>query len=37
MTMINLENIHSLTDFKRNTKEYVEKVKNTKDPIVSDR
>jgi len=32
--MINLENIHSLTDFKRNAKDYVEQLKDTKNPLV---
>ncbi len=31
---INLENIQTLTDFKRNAKEYVERVKETKSPLV---
>jgi hypothetical protein len=30
--MITLDNIHSLTDFKRNTSAYVEKMKDTKAP-----
>lgn len=32
--MITLDNIHSLTDFKRNTSAYVEKIKDTKAPLV---
>ncbi len=32
--MIILDNIHSLTDFKRNTSAYVEKMKETKAPLV---
>jgi PHD/YefM family antitoxin component YafN of YafNO toxin-antitoxin module len=32
--MINLENIHSLTDFKRNAKDYVEQLKEAKAPLV---
>ncbi len=32
--MITLDNIHSLTDFKRNTSAYVEKMKDTKAPLV---
>lgn len=32
--MINLENIHSLTEFKRNASSYVERIKETKAPIV---
>jgi prevent-host-death family protein len=32
--MITLGNIHSLTDFKRNTSAYVEKMKDTKAPLV---
>lgn len=31
---INLENIQSLTDFKRNAKDYVEQIKSTKSPLV---
>ncbi|MEO0686098.1 MAG: type II toxin-antitoxin system Phd/YefM family antitoxin [Cyanobacteria bacterium J06649_11] len=31
---INLENIQTLTDFKRNAKEYVERIKTTKSPLV---
>ncbi|WP_413199738.1 type II toxin-antitoxin system prevent-host-death family antitoxin, partial [Nostoc piscinale] len=31
---INLENIHTLTDFKRNAKDYVERIKATKLPLV---
>ena len=33
-TRINLEDIQTLTDFKRNTKEYVERIKATKSPLV---
>ncbi|NET61538.1 MAG: type II toxin-antitoxin system Phd/YefM family antitoxin [Symploca sp. SIO2E6] len=33
-TKINLENIQTLTDFKRNAKDYVERVKATKSPLV---
>ncbi len=32
--MINLKNIHSLTDFKRNAKDFVEQVKATKMPLI---
>jgi prevent-host-death family protein len=32
--MITPENIHSLTDFKRNTSSYVEKMKESKAPLV---
>ncbi|MEO7720007.1 MAG: type II toxin-antitoxin system Phd/YefM family antitoxin [Capsulimonas sp.] len=33
--MLNLSrDIHSLTDFKRNTSEYVKQMKETKDPVV---
>lgn len=32
--MINLSNIHSLTDFKRNAKDFVERIKATKAPLV---
>ncbi len=32
--MINLENIHSLTDFKRNVKQFLERIKATKLPLV---
>jgi prevent-host-death family protein len=32
--MIDLKNIHSLTDFKRNAKDFVEQVKVTKLPLV---
>ncbi|RAM49253.1 MAG: type II toxin-antitoxin system Phd/YefM family antitoxin [Hapalosiphonaceae cyanobacterium JJU2] len=32
--MINLENIHSLTDFKRNVKQFLERIKTTKSPLV---
>jgi len=31
---INLENIQTLTDFNRNAKEYVERIKSTKSPLV---
>ena len=32
--MIDLENIHSLTDFKRNVKQFIERTKATKSPLV---
>jgi prevent-host-death family protein len=32
--MISLENIHSLTDFKRNASNYVDQVRDTRSPIV---
>ena len=32
--MINLENIHPLTDFKRNVKQFIEQIKATKSPLV---
>ncbi|PAX48251.1 type II toxin-antitoxin system Phd/YefM family antitoxin [Brunnivagina elsteri] len=32
--MINLENIHPLTDFKRNVKQFIERIKATKSPLV---
>ncbi len=32
--MIELKNIHSLSDFKRNAKEFIERIKATKSPIV---
>ncbi|MEM7713958.1 MAG: type II toxin-antitoxin system Phd/YefM family antitoxin [Cyanobacteria bacterium P01_A01_bin.68] len=32
--MINLDNIHSLTDFKRNVKRFIERIKATKSPLV---
>jgi prevent-host-death family protein len=32
--MINLENIHSLTDFKRNASNYVDQVRTTRSPLV---
>ena len=32
--MINLQNIHSLTDFKRNANSYIETIRSTKAPIV---
>ncbi|MFS0513695.1 type II toxin-antitoxin system prevent-host-death family antitoxin [Nostoc sp. UIC 10607] len=31
---INLENIQTLTDFKRNAKDYLERIKTTKSPLV---
>ncbi|AFZ23428.1 prevent-host-death family protein [Cylindrospermum stagnale PCC 7417] len=31
---INLENIQTLTDFKRNAKDYVERIKSTKSPLI---
>jgi prevent-host-death family protein len=31
---INLENIQTLTDFKRNAKDYLERIKSTKSPLV---
>ncbi|HLO84021.1 MAG TPA: type II toxin-antitoxin system prevent-host-death family antitoxin [Nostocaceae cyanobacterium] len=31
---INLENIQTLTDFKRNAKDYVERIKTTKSPLI---
>jgi prevent-host-death family protein len=31
---INLQNIQTLTDFKRNAKDYVERIKATKSPLV---
>lgn len=31
---INLKNIQTLTDFKRNAKDYVEQIKSTKSPLV---
>ncbi len=34
LIMITPENIHSLTDFKRNTSSYVEKMKESKAPLV---
>ena len=33
-TRINLQNIQTLTDFNRNAKDYVEKIKLTKSPLV---
>jgi prevent-host-death family protein len=33
-TKINLEDIQTLTDFKRNAKEYVERIKATKSPLI---
>ena len=32
--MIDLNEIHSLSDFQRNTKSYVERMKETKNPVV---
>ena len=32
--MINLDDIRSLTDFKRNTTKYLKKMKSTKGPVV---
>jgi len=32
--MIQLENIHSLSDFKRNAKEFIERIKTTQSPLV---
>ncbi len=32
--MVNIENIHSLTDFRRNASNYVEQIKETKAPLV---
>lgn len=32
--MINLENIHSLTDFRRNASNYIDKIRETKAPLV---
>jgi prevent-host-death family protein len=32
--MVNLENIHSLTDFKRNASNYVDQVRTTRSPLV---
>jgi prevent-host-death family protein len=32
--MINLENIHSLTEFKRNVKQFLERIKATKSPLI---
>ena len=32
--MINLDNIHSLTDFKRNVKQFIERIKATTSPLV---
>ncbi len=32
--MVSLENIHSLTDFKRNASSYVDQVRDTRSPIV---
>jgi prevent-host-death family protein len=32
--MVNLQNIHSLTEFKRNANSYIETIRSTKSPIV---
>ncbi|PLZ11546.1 type II toxin-antitoxin system Phd/YefM family antitoxin [Fischerella thermalis] len=32
--MINLDNIHSLTEFKRNVKQFLERIKINKSPLV---
>ena len=32
--MIELKNIHSLSDFKRNAKEFIERIKSTQSPMV---
>lgn len=32
--MVNLQNIHSLTEFKRNANSYIETIRSTKAPIV---
>ncbi|MCL1490061.1 MAG: type II toxin-antitoxin system Phd/YefM family antitoxin [Pseudanabaena sp. Salubria-1] len=32
--MIELKNIHSLSDFKRNAKEFIERIKSTRSPMV---
>ena len=32
--MIKLDNIYSLSDFKRNAKEFVERIKGTKSPLI---
>ncbi len=32
--MINLENIHSLTDFKRNAKTFLDRLKASKSPLI---
>jgi prevent-host-death family protein len=32
--MINLQDIHSLTDFKRNASSYVERIRETKAPMI---
>ena len=32
--MVNLQNIHSLTDFKRNASNYIERIRETKAPMV---
>lgn len=32
--MINLENIHPLTEFKRNVKQFIERIKATKSPLI---
>lgn len=32
--MIDLENIHPVTDFKRNVKQFIERTKATKSPLI---
>ena len=32
--MVNVQNIHSLTEFKRNANSYIETIRSTKEPIV---
>ena len=32
--MVNLQNIHSLTEFKRNANSYIDTIRSTKAPIV---
>ena len=32
--MVDVQNIHSLTEFKRNANSYIETIRNTKAPIV---
>ncbi len=32
--MIELKNIHSLSDFKRNAKEFIERIKSTRSPLI---
>ena len=32
--MVNVQNIHSLTEFKRNANSYIETIRSTKAPIV---